>query len=156
MSMGVSFRSSLAGLWRADLAPLKQRTAESSNMRHGWHNKRIPCAARELAAKKLFFILEWVVEANDLASWDRLLHFSTHCLLTLPEGGVTTAQLGPLRSKRKTRLTLSQPAQVDDKAGKHRRTFLLNPWLPMQLPSWRKVISPVLSGYSMLGRHSSR
>ena len=29
MSMGVSFKSSLASLWRADLAPLKQRTAES-------------------------------------------------------------------------------------------------------------------------------
>ena len=49
--------------------------------------KRIPRAARELAAKKLAVLLGRVVESNELASWDRLLHFSTRCLRVLPRGG---------------------------------------------------------------------
>ena len=48
--------------------------------------KRIPCAARELAAKKLAKLLRRVVESNELASWDQLLHFSTHCLHVFPRG----------------------------------------------------------------------
>ena len=35
MSMGVSLRSSLAGLWRADLAPVRQTPAESSSEKAG-------------------------------------------------------------------------------------------------------------------------
>lgn len=49
--------------------------------------KRIPRASRELVARKLTSILERVVEANDLASWDRLLRFGTRCLRVLPRGG---------------------------------------------------------------------
>ena len=37
MSIGVSFRSSLAGLWRADLTSLKQRTAESMSEKASLH-----------------------------------------------------------------------------------------------------------------------
>ena len=35
MLMGVSLRSSLAGLWRADLAPVRQTPAESSSEKAG-------------------------------------------------------------------------------------------------------------------------
>ena len=49
--------------------------------------KKIPRAARELAAKKLAGILGQVVASNDLASWDRLLHFGSRCLRVLPRGG---------------------------------------------------------------------
>lgn len=72
--------------------------------------------------KKLSFVIEQVVEANDLTSWDRLLHFGTRCLRAFPEEVVATTQLGLSRSRWKMRLTLPQPAQLDDKAGKHRRT----------------------------------
>ena len=38
MSMGVALRSSLAGqLWRADLAPLRQRPAESTSVKASLH-----------------------------------------------------------------------------------------------------------------------
>ena len=43
--------------------------------------RRIQCASRELAAKKLASIIEAVVaNPTNTPSWDRLFHFSSRCL----------------------------------------------------------------------------
>ena len=42
--------------------------------------KRIPSTSRELAGTKLATILGGVAGNNDLDTWERLFHFSVHCL----------------------------------------------------------------------------
>ena len=49
--------------------------------------KCLPKASRELAGKKLAAILDAVVSRNDHASWDRLLRFSSRCLMHPGRGG---------------------------------------------------------------------
>ena len=49
--------------------------------------KRIPRGSREACAYKLTTILEATVRQNDVASWDRLLHFAACCLYAPPGGG---------------------------------------------------------------------
>ena len=49
--------------------------------------KRLPCASRDLATRKLATILEQVTATNDVITWMHLLYFSS-CCFHVPKRGV--------------------------------------------------------------------